>query len=228
MWQSLDFSFRRKYEYLLSKQVQFDGIEEVHRIRLWVVKDFLNSNQPFVQFCIIVSRGYVFLCSPVFVFPMSSEALLGNVVHALTAYLYLYPLAIVCHKSYVQSLITIGFRVANPIAYPVGMRLIYLRQTDVDVETIVHLHFWRSRFEDDAHRKYIIHFIESDMLGLHFVPDGIDRFDTCHNTIFQPHLIELLTYRSCKLSKHLVTFSCRFFQLQLYLTILFRMLVFET
>ncbi len=159
---------------------------------------------------------------------MSSEALLCNIVHAFTAYLYFYPLTIIGHKGDVQSLISIGFRMTYPVADAIRMRLIYLRQTDIDVEAIVHLHFWRSRLEDDAYREDIIYFIKSNMLGLHLVPDGIDRLDTCHNTVFQSHLVKLLTNRSCKLSKHLITLSCRFFQLQLYLAILFWMLVLET
>ena len=40
---SLDFSFGGEDKNFGCKQVQFDGIEEIERIRLWIVQNFLNG-----------------------------------------------------------------------------------------------------------------------------------------------------------------------------------------
>ncbi len=49
-----DFAFRREDEDLRCKEVQFDGIEEVHGIGLRVVENLLDGAQPVVQFAFIL------------------------------------------------------------------------------------------------------------------------------------------------------------------------------
>ena len=42
-WQSANLALWRKHEYLAGKQVEFDGIQEVHSIGLWVVQNLLDG-----------------------------------------------------------------------------------------------------------------------------------------------------------------------------------------
>ena len=78
--QCTDFSLRGKYEYLTGKEVQFDGVEEVHGVGLWVVEDLLDGAKPLVQFGFVLR---IFFFYAVFVFPMGSKSLLRNLVHAV-------------------------------------------------------------------------------------------------------------------------------------------------
>ena len=59
---------------------------------------------------------------------------------------------------------------------------------DIDVETVVELFFHVAWFEDDADSEQVINLLERDVFGLHLVPDGVDRFHTCQNPVFQPIL----------------------------------------
>lgn len=42
-----DFTFRSEDKYFRSEQVQFDGIQKVHGIRLRIIQNFLDGTQPF-------------------------------------------------------------------------------------------------------------------------------------------------------------------------------------
>lgn len=62
-------------------------------------------------------------------------------------------------------------------------------------------------FEDDADSEQVINLLERDVFGLHLVPDGVDRFHTCQNPVFQPHLIQLGADRSCEVVEYFVAFG---------------------
>ena len=79
-WQRADLSLRREHEYLAGKEVQFDGVEEVHRIRLGVVEDFLDGAQPVVEFVLVLR---VFLFHAVLVFPMGGKSLFCHLIHTV-------------------------------------------------------------------------------------------------------------------------------------------------
>ena len=63
---------------------------------------------------------------------------------------------------------------AHPVAQTVRMRLVYLGDGNVNVETVVELFFLIAWFEDDSNSQQVKYFFERNMLGLHLVPDGID------------------------------------------------------
>ena len=84
----LNLAFRCEHEYLRSKEVELDGVEEVHCVRLRVVENLLDGMQPLVEFSLVLGELYF---SSLLVFPMGSKSLFGNLVHAVGAYLHLYP-----------------------------------------------------------------------------------------------------------------------------------------
>jgi len=76
-----------EHEYLGSKQVELDGIEEIHCVGLRVVQYFLDGTQPVVQFLVVIF-GFFLL-----VFPVCGKALLCQFVHSVRPDLYLDPLS---------------------------------------------------------------------------------------------------------------------------------------
>ena len=78
--QRTNFSLWGEHEYLTGKKVQFDGVKEVHSVWLWVVEDFLDGTEPFVQLCLVLR---VFLFHTILVLPVSGKTLLCNLVHTV-------------------------------------------------------------------------------------------------------------------------------------------------
>ena len=115
----LYLTFWGEDKYLAGKEVQFDGVEEVHCIGLRVVENLLDGAQPVVQFCLVL-RIFLVL-QTVLIFPMGCKPLLCHLIHAVRAYLHLYPLTCLRHQSDVQGLITVGFRMTEPVTHTVRM-----------------------------------------------------------------------------------------------------------
>ena len=76
----LDLSLWGEDEDLRGEEVQLDGVEEVHGVGLWVVKDLLDGAQPVVELVLVLR---IFLFDTVLVFPVGSETLLRNLVHTV-------------------------------------------------------------------------------------------------------------------------------------------------
>ena len=85
------FSITQINEYLRGKKIELDGVEEVHSVRLRVVKDFLDSGEPFVKFVFSLN----FCLVAFLVFPVCSKSLFCNVIHAARTNLHFYPLTFV-------------------------------------------------------------------------------------------------------------------------------------
>ena len=86
----LDISFRSKYKYFGSEQIQFDRIQEVEGIRVRTFQDFSNCLKPFIEFGI-------FFYAVFFIFPVCGKSFLSNIVHTPAANLYFHPLPIGAH-----------------------------------------------------------------------------------------------------------------------------------
>ena len=144
-WHHFDFAFWCKYKYFGSKEVQLDGIEEIHCVGLWVVEYFLYGVQPIVQFSLVLSYLCAFL-----ILPMGGKTLLSNLVHTVGTYLNFYPLTQLGHQCNVQSLVAVGFRVVHPIAQTVGVALVELADCHINLETFVGFFFPALGLKDDA------------------------------------------------------------------------------
>ena len=221
LWHGLDFPFGSKYENFRGKQVQFNGVQEVNGIRLRVIQDFFNGFQPFAEFTFILTT------SSFFVFPVCSKTLFSYVVHPLTSNLHFNPLSFVTHQSHMESLIAVGFRMADPVAQAVGMWLIYAGNGYIDVEAVIQLFFFVFGSEYDTYSQNIIDFFEGDVLVLHFIPNGIRRLDSCQYPIGKSHLVELGTNRSCEFFEQTFSFGLCGFQFVFYLLIGFWMFILE-
>ena len=203
----LDFALWGENKDFTGKQVQLDRVEEVHGVGLRIVKNLLDGAEPLVQFGLVLSVFFLFLT--LFVFPVGRESLLGNLVHAVTAYLHLNPSALFRHQCDVQCLIAIGFRMNQPVTQTVGMCFVDFRQFDVDVETFVDLLLATARCEDDADSKNVVNLIERHVLVLHLVPNGIRCFHTLFYLIGNAQSFQGILDGTCELVEKLVTRGLR-------------------
>ena len=218
-------ALRREDENLGGKKVQLDGVEEVHSVGLGVVKDFLDGAQPVVEFVLVLGNLPVLA---VLVFPVSGKALLGNLVHAVGAYLHLYPASLLRHQRDVQGLVAVGLGMAEPVAQPVGMAFVYLGDGDIDIEALVDFLLALVRREDDADSQDVVNLVEGDMLVLHLRPDGVRRLHAFLNIILDAHLLQGFLNGCGELVEQLVTRPLGLLQLVLDAVVLVRMLVTET
>ena len=146
--------------------------------------------EPLVQFALVLGNLADFA---LLVFPMGGKSLFGNLVHAVAAYLHLYPSALLRHEGDVERLVAVGLRMVEPVAQTVGMRLVYLAYGHIDVEALVDFILALLWGEDDEHGQDVVDFIEGDVLVLHLVPDRVRALDTLLELILQPHLVEGIT-----------------------------------
>ena len=103
-----------------------------------------------------------------------------------------------------QGLVAVGLRMVEPVAQSVGMRLVYLTDGDVNVETFPDFLLALFGSEYDAHGKYVVYLFEGDMLVLHLVPDGVGAFHPFLQCVFDAHLVESLLDGLCKLVEEFV------------------------
>ena len=76
----LDFALGGEHEDFRSEKVQLDGIEEVHRVWLWVVQNLLDGAKPFVQLVLVLCIFYILAF---LVFPMGSKTLFCYLIHTV-------------------------------------------------------------------------------------------------------------------------------------------------
>src|SRR5690554_8206930 len=100
---------------------------------------------------------------------MGSKTPLGNLVHPLTADLYLYPLAIGTHKSGVQGLVTVGLGHSHPVAQPVGLGLVQIGNERVNTPGLGLLRNGLLGLTYNAKRQQIIDLDEGTIPFLHLV-----------------------------------------------------------
>ena len=121
---------------------------------------------------------------------MSSEALLGDFVHAARAYLHLDPVAVGSHDCQMESLITVGLGDGYPVARAVGVKLVEVGDGRIYRPTDAFLLRRVIAVKNDAHCIEVVDLVERHMFGLHLVPDGIDRFETRLGVIFETHFVK--------------------------------------
>ena len=183
----LDLTLRCEDENLRSEEVEFDSVEEIHGIGLWVVKNLLDGAQPFVQFRLVLRKLFL---HAVLVFPMGGKPLFGNLIHTVRTDLHLYPSSLFRHQGDMQCLVAVSLWMTQPVTQAVGMRLVNLRDGNIDVEALVDLLLPFVGCEDDADGKDVIDLFEGDMLVLHLVPDGVRCLYTFLDLILDTHLSE--------------------------------------
>ena len=218
--QRLDVAFRGKDKYLGGKEIQLDRIKKVQSVRVRAFQYLGNGLQPFVELRIFF---YIMLL----ILPMGGKAFLGNLVHTAATDLYFHPLPVRSHHGQVQRLITVGFRTAHPIADTVRSNTVDIRDSGIDIPTLVLLIHTRQRVEDDADGIYIVDVFKTDAFALHLVPDGIGGFHTGTHFIVEPHLLQFPVHRHGKMLEQSVTGCFRRFQFQIDKGIFLRMLILE-
>ena len=114
----LDLTLRCEDEDLRSEEVEFDRVEEIHGIGLWVVKNLLDGAQPFVQFRLVLRKLFL---HTVLVFPMGGKPLLGNLIHAVRTDLHLYPSSLFRHQGDMQCLVAVSLWMTQPVTQTVGV-----------------------------------------------------------------------------------------------------------
>ena len=215
----LDFALRSEHENLGSKEIELDGIEEIHGVGLRVVENLFDGGEPVAQFAFVLGN----LCA-LLVFPMGGKTLLGHFVHTLGTNLHLNPPALVRHERHVKRLIAVGLWMVEPLAHTVGMTLVNLGECHIDVEAFVDFNFLAAGGEDDTYGKDIVDLVEGDVLRLHLVPNGIRCLDTLDDAILQVHLVERGLDGSNEVVEQLVALASGLRELHLYLGIFLGML----
>ena len=222
----LDLTLGREDKYLAGEEIQFDGIQEVHRVGLWVVQDLLDGTEPLVQLSLILCDT-IFL-SPLLVFPVGSKSLFRYLVHTVRTDLHLNPETLFRHQRHVQGLIAIGLGIVQPVANAVGVIFVYLRQGHVYLPALIHFLLTVLGSEDDTYGQDVIDLVKGHMLLLHLTPDGVGRLHTFLDLILEAHLLEGSLDRLGKLVERLMTQDAGLFQLTFDNGIFLRVLELET
>ena len=182
------FTLGCKHHNLRCKQIEFKRIEKVDGVRFRIVEYILDCAQPCVKFALLVTFAD-------FIFPVGGKPLFCDFVHAARAYLHFNPVAVRSHRGHVQSLISVGLGVSDPVACAVGVEAVKLVYRSVYLPADSLLFRLVLAVEYDAHGIEVIYFFKRYMLGLHLVPDGIYRFYAGFHRVFQPHVVEYSAYR---------------------------------
>ena len=95
----------REHDYLGAHEVLVYDVQQLQCADVAAEQDFLNLPQPFVHFGVVLGHVAVLLVGPV-----GGDSLFGDVVHALRAYLDLYPYSGVAHERAVQRLVAVVLR----------------------------------------------------------------------------------------------------------------------
>ena len=108
---------------------------------------------------------------------MGSDALLGDRIHALGAYLYLYPAVLRSEYGRMQTLIPITLGDGDPVLESLGVGAIHIRDDRVDLPADLTLALgWD--VHDDADSEDIIDILEGELLQL-----VADRADALHASL---------------------------------------------
>ncbi len=91
-----------------------------------------------------------------------------------------------------QSLVTVGFWPADPVAEPVGLRKISVSDYRVDIPAGCLFGNTRQGIKYDSDSQNIVNLFERHILRLHFGPYGKYRFRTTGYFEFQARFIELV------------------------------------
>ena len=221
-----DVALGGKDKYLRRKEVELDGVEEIHRIGLWVIENLLDGLQPSVQF-VFGDALRIHRVAIILILPVSSKTLFCDVVHVSRAYLHLYPLALLTHQRHMESLVAVGLRVGEPVAQTLRVRLVHAADGNIDAEAVVNLIFFGFGVIDDAHGKDVVYLVEGDILLLHLVPDGVGSLDAGLDGVFDAHLVELLADGSRELLEERLALGIGMRKILLDFGILLRELIME-
>ena len=102
-----------------------------------------------------------------------------------------------------QSLIAIGLGHSHPVAYALGMRSVEVGQRGIYAITHLLLPHPLRRVKDDTHGIQVIYLLKRQMLGFHFIVNGIDRLKARFGLVFYAELVEFLLYGQRKIAVHL-------------------------
>ena len=104
---------------------------------------------------------------------MGRQSVFGHFVHALGSDLHFHPFVFRTSYGDVQALVAVAFWNSHPVAQAFQVWLIVARDEREYVPAV--LQFLRARrVEDDADGKEVVNAIESALLLLHLLPDGMD------------------------------------------------------
>ena len=183
-------AFMVKHKYVAVHKVVMYHVQHIHAVHLRILEYLFDTCNPFVGIADF-ALGLI-----AFVAPMGGDALFGYVIHTFGTYLHLDIGPVRGKHRKVQSLITVGFRVHEPVSYPVRPVVIYGCDKGENSETFVPFlnYVIARRSENDAHRVEVTYLVESDMLGVHLVPYGIRSLDPFLHYIVNPCLIKGTAY----------------------------------
>ena len=141
----------------------------------------------------LVNPGFAALHS--LVAPVGSKAALCHLVHALGSYLHLHPLVFGSQHGNVQALVAVALGHREPVAQPLGVGLIHVGNNRECLPAL-HLFFLDGRVDDDANGKQVVDALETALLFLHLLPDGVYRLGAPFHVKLQACLLQMFLHRS--------------------------------
>src|SRR5574344_177385 len=100
-----------------------------------------------------------------------------------------------------QCLVSVSFRMIQPVTQSVWVTLVNTADSNVYVETFVNFFFTNFWFKDNSYGKNIIDFLKCYVLVLHLIPNRIRAFYASLNFVFQSNLVKSFAYRICEKSE---------------------------
>ena len=91
----------------------------------------------------------------------------------------------------VERFVAVGFGDGDPVAHPLGIGRVEIRDDRIDRPALLLLLFERT-VQDDTDGEDVIYPLERDVLLAHLVPDREDRLRAALDVIAQPRLVEPL------------------------------------
>ena len=116
----------------------------------------------------------------------------------------------------------------HPVPEPVGMRLVEVAHDDIYVEAFLQHIVLILGLEDDSDREYVVHFIEIDVFGLHFSPNGIRCLDPGLDFVVDSPFGQFCSDRLREVLEQNVTFLLRVLELVDDFLVFFWMFILET
>lgn len=159
-----------------------------------------HARQPLVETCLALHA---------LIAPVGSNTFLGNLVHTLRTYLYLYPLLLWSEHGDVQTLVAVRLWHREPVAQPLGVGLVHVCDDGVCLPALHHLSrvplllpyllaIVSRLLNNDPDGKEIVDALKAALLFLHLLPDGVYRLGAPFDVALDARCLHLLLYRAYK------------------------------
>ena len=180
-----EVALRGEHKHVVLVEVHLELVHQLYAVIVCVLQCLAYACEPLVE-----PR----LALHALVSPVGGKASLGNLVHALGAYLHLHPFTLGTHHRGVERLVAVALRYGEPVAQALGVGLIHVGHDGVGRPALLLL-LLILRVQDDAYGKEVVDALEVGLLLLHLLADGVDALRTSLDVVLEPGSSQFLVYR---------------------------------